>query len=98
MPIDLSNPGRTLHAGVILMGQTEILDVAPIDMLHGMSTKFINALPLPDELKAKALDIETHWITEKGDAAKLTANLTVPATVRHTKHIFILQGSLRSII
>jgi hypothetical protein len=43
------------------MRETEILDVAPIDALHSMSTKFVNALPIPDELKARVLDVEVHW-------------------------------------
>ena len=81
MPVDLSNPGRTLHAGIILMGETEILDVAPIDYLHGLTKKFAAILPVSDELKAKALDIEFHWITEKGDVAKLSSGITMNATV-----------------
>jgi hypothetical protein len=81
MSISLSNPNRTLEAGVILMGQTEILDVAPIDMLHGISKHFVNSLPFSDELRAKALDMNFHWITEKGEPGKLTANITIEATV-----------------
>jgi hypothetical protein len=81
MSLQLSNPGRPIEAGVILMGETEVLDVSPIDLLHGISTKFVNALPLSEELKAKALDVNFHWVTETGAAAKLTANMTVEATV-----------------
>ena len=81
MSFSLSNPGRTIHAGVILMGETEILGVAPIDMLHGFGKKFIQILPLPDELKAKAIDIEMHWITEDGGPTKLSSNITLQATV-----------------
>jgi hypothetical protein len=80
MTFQLSNPGRTIEAGMILMGETEILDVAPIDLLHGISKKFVNAYPLPEELKAKALDINFHWVTETGTAAKLTSNITMEAT------------------
>ncbi|KAH7371746.1 class I glutamine amidotransferase-like protein [Pyrenochaeta sp. MPI-SDFR-AT-0127] len=80
MPFELSNPGRPIEAGVILMGETEILDVAPIDLLHGLSKKFVDALPLSPELKSKALDINFHWITETGAPAKLTANMTLSAT------------------
>ncbi|KAF1968164.1 class I glutamine amidotransferase-like protein [Bimuria novae-zelandiae CBS 107.79] len=80
MPIDLSNPGRTIHAGVILMGYMEILDVAPIDFLHGMGKKFSQLLPISDELKAKALDIEFHWVTEKGEPGNLTAGISMNAT------------------
>jgi hypothetical protein len=89
MPIQLSNPGRPIEAGVILMGQTEILDVAPIDLLHGIGKEFANALPLSDELKAKALDINFHWITETGAPARPTANITLEATVSlHTPAFF----------
>lgn len=82
MPFDLSNPDRTIRAGVILMGETEILDVAPIDLLHAMTKRFISILPVSDELKEKALDIDFHWVTEDGGPAKLTANITMEATVR----------------
>lgn len=81
MPVDLSNPGRTLEAGVILMGVTEILDVAPIDYLYGLSKHFVAALPISDELRAKAIDINFHWITENGVPGKLTSNMTIPVTV-----------------
>ena len=81
MPIDLSNPDRTIRAGVVLMGETEILDVAPIDLLHGFTKKFINILPVSDDVKANALDIEFHWVTEKGEPAKMSANMTLQATV-----------------
>ncbi|KAJ4295071.1 hypothetical protein N0V90_007079 [Kalmusia sp. IMI 367209] len=80
MSFDLSNPNRTIQAGVILMGETEILDVAPIDFLHGLNKKFAAVLPISDELKAKALDIEFHWVTEKGEPAKLTAGISLNAT------------------
>ncbi|KAL5402459.1 hypothetical protein PMIN03_010651 [Paraphaeosphaeria minitans] len=60
MPLDLSKPGPKIHAGIILMGETEILDVAPIDFLHALSPKFIHVLPIPDELKAKALDMDLN--------------------------------------
>jgi hypothetical protein len=81
MSFQLSNPSRTIEAGMILMGETEILDVAPIDLLHGISKKFVDAYPLSEELKAKALDINFHWVTETGAAAKLTSNITMEATV-----------------
>lgn len=87
MSLDLSNPGRTIQAGVILMGETEILDVAPIDFLHGITRRFITALPIPDEIKAKALDIDFHWVTEKGGPARLTGNITMQATVRCSKFL-----------
>ena len=81
MPLNLSNPGRPIEAGVILVGETEILDVAPMDLLHGISKSFVEMLPLPDELKAKAPEINFHWVTETGQPAKLTSNITMQATV-----------------
>ena len=86
MALDLSNPGRPIEVGVILMGETEVLDVAPIDLLHGISTNFIKDLPLSDNLKAKAPEVNFHWVTETGSSAKLTANMTLSATVHVTSH------------
>ncbi|CAI6336137.1 unnamed protein product [Periconia digitata] len=76
----LSNPNRTIHAGVILLGHMEVLDVAPIDLLHNMGKRFMEMLPVSEDIKAKAYDIETHWVTEKGAPARLSANMTLQAT------------------
>lgn len=102
MPLDLVNPDRPIHVGVILMkGQdapacsgtqvindlqtfdreTEILDVAPVDLLNGLSQKMINFLPLPDPMKAKALNAEFHWVNQDGEEAKLTAGINLKPTV-----------------
>jgi hypothetical protein len=92
MTVDLSNPGRTLRAGVILMGesaQTEVLDVSPIDFFHGMTKRFMPSLPLPDDLKAKALDMDFYWITEKGKDANLTADIKLRATVGDHPHFLV---------
>jgi hypothetical protein len=62
------------------MGKTEILDVAPMDMLHSISKQFANDMSISDKLKAKMLDIEFHWVTEKARPAKLTAGITMKAT------------------
>ncbi|KAH7406351.1 class I glutamine amidotransferase-like protein [Phaeosphaeria sp. MPI-PUGE-AT-0046c] len=77
---DLSNPGRPIEAGVILMGQTEILDVAPIDLLHGISKAFVDVLPVSDDIKAKAPEVNFHWVTETGAPAKLTSHIIMEAT------------------
>jgi hypothetical protein len=87
MSLNLSKPDRTIHAGIVLMGETEILDVAPLDFLHGLTPRFINALPIPDELKAKALNIDFHWVTEKGTPAAMTSNITIQATVQNHPHM-----------
>jgi hypothetical protein len=81
---NLSNPGRPIEVGIILFGEgcvTEILDVAPIDYLHGLSNAFVKDLPIPEEIKAKSFDMNTHWITELGEPAKLTSGITMQATV-----------------
>lgn len=64
---------------------TELLDVAPIDFFAGLSKQFLEAFPpgtFSDEQRAQALDVEFHWVTEKGNPAKLTGGVTVQATVR----------------
>ncbi|PHH91657.1 hypothetical protein CDD83_10810 [Cordyceps sp. RAO-2017] len=84
--IDLSNPGRTIRVGVILLGGvTEILDVGPVDLLHSISHAFVDNLPdahFPAELKAEALSTEFHWVSEAGRsrASELTANISMNAT------------------
>lgn len=37
-------------------------------------------LPLSDEMKAKAIDIDFHWVTEHGDPGTLTAGISLNAT------------------
>jgi hypothetical protein len=85
--LDLSNAGRPIEAGVILLGSMEILDVAPIDLLHGIS-KNVDILPITDGLKAKAPEINIHWITEEGKPSKLSSNITIQATV-HISSFYI---------
>lgn len=83
--VDLRAPNRTLHVGVILPGgETEILDVAPIDYLSALTHRFIK--DVPDELfsaeqKKEAIDVEFHYVTEKGEPARMTAGMRLMATV-----------------
>ncbi|KAG9231389.1 class I glutamine amidotransferase-like protein [Amylocarpus encephaloides] len=83
-PIDLTKPHRTIQVGIILMNsKTEVLDLAPIDLLNGMTLDFIGDFPpevMPDEIKAKAVDMEFHWVNETGETAKLTAGLNILPT------------------
>ncbi|OAA55749.1 ThiJ/PfpI [Cordyceps fumosorosea ARSEF 2679] len=61
---NLSNPNRTIHVGVILMNSvTEALDVAPVDLLHGVSQRFIEDMPtlIPEPFKTQGLPIDFHW-------------------------------------
>jgi hypothetical protein len=81
MAFSLSNPGRPIEAGMIILGETEVLDVAPIDLLNGISTNFIQNLPLSYDLKAKAPVVHFNWVTETGSPAKLTSNMTLESTV-----------------
>lgn len=47
---------------------TELLDIAPVDFFSGISYGCSKDIPfLPDEFKAKVLDIEFYWVTEIGD-------------------------------
>jgi hypothetical protein len=75
---------------------TELLDLAPVGFFSTISYNFLKNLPpllVSDDVKAKALDIQFHWVTENGQSlAHLTGNLHVSPTVRP---IFVLY--LRSI-
>ncbi|KAJ6164091.1 hypothetical protein N7470_002763 [Penicillium chermesinum] len=82
-PVDLRNPGRKLHVGVILLNSvTEYLDIGPVDFLAGVSrecTKDMEGPFLAAEFKAQALDIQFHWVTETGDASgRMTGGLRGP--------------------
>ncbi|KAK7924270.1 hypothetical protein PG985_006324 [Apiospora marii] len=83
--IDLSNPNRRIEVGVLLMnGMTEILDVAPIDLLNGMTKSLIdNVSPdfLPAGVTDKALDIGFHWVSESGKGTnRLTSGMSIVPT------------------
>ena len=60
------------------------MDLAPIDLLNGVTKNFVNAIPasmMPDELKSHAIDFKFHWVNESGKPAKLTAGLSILPTV-----------------
>lgn len=55
--------------------------MAPIDILNGLSHQMIDFLPLPDLMKAKAINAQFHWVNEDGKEAKLTAGINLRPTV-----------------
>ncbi|KAF2968617.1 hypothetical protein GQX73_g4984 [Xylaria multiplex] len=68
-----------------LKGETELQDIAPVDMLHGLSRHFISTLPDalgPPGFKDGAIDFKFLWITEAGSAepANLTGGLRILPT------------------
>lgn len=76
---------QSLYLTSLLDSVTEILDIAPVDFLAGLSKQTVAELPkgvLPEEQCEQALEIEFHWVNEKGGPAKLTGGLSVQATVR----------------
>ncbi|KAI1614303.1 class I glutamine amidotransferase-like protein [Exophiala viscosa] len=81
---DLAKPNRTIQVGVVLMdSETEILDVAPVDLLYGMSKLLVNDFGdsfLPPNLKAQALDMDFHWVNQTGKTARLTGGASVQPT------------------
>jgi hypothetical protein len=84
--------------------ETEILDVAPIDLLHAMSKKFVATLEpfYPEGLAAQALDIEFHWVNETGKTARLTGGVSLVPTVRgselyRTIALILRSGHLREL-
>ncbi|KAM3506664.1 hypothetical protein MY11210_007455 [Beauveria gryllotalpidicola] len=81
----LSKPTRPIHVGVVLMNSiTEALDVVPVDLLHGLSDKFVEAMPtlIPEPLRNQGLPIEFHWVSENGskDTRQLSSGLNVTPT------------------
>lgn len=89
--LDLHAPPRKVHAGVILMGgETEILDVAPIDLLNALTAKWNDVLPtemVPDAARKEIMDIEFHWVNESGKPADLTAGIKMMPTVSYHKSL-----------
>ncbi|KIW28101.1 uncharacterized protein PV07_07786 [Cladophialophora immunda] len=82
-PFDLSKPNRTIHAGVLLMNsETELLDVAPIDLLYSVSKNYVQTLEefAPEGMAAQALDIEFHWVNQTGKTARLTGGVSIQPT------------------
>lgn len=79
----LSQECRTL---TLYPSTTEVLDVAPIDVIHGIYTKFIEDWPeqvLPSALKKESLDMQFIWVSEHGAAngpMRLTSNMNIVAT------------------
>ncbi|KAL4943087.1 hypothetical protein BDV06DRAFT_150529 [Aspergillus oleicola] len=83
--VDLRNPGRPIHVGVVLLNSTtELLDIAPVGFFSSISHNFLKDFPAemcPDEMKAQAPDFVFHWVTESGEApASLTGNMNVVPT------------------
>ncbi|KAI0481812.1 class I glutamine amidotransferase-like protein [Xylaria cf. heliscus] len=85
-PLNLAKPHRKIHVGVILMNsETEFIDIAPIDMIHGLSRHFVDAIP--DELgppgfKSGAIDMQFHWVSEAGPGtpARASSDLRIVPT------------------
>ncbi|KAF9766426.1 hypothetical protein IL306_001175 [Fusarium sp. DS 682] len=86
-PFNLAKPDRTIHIGVILMNsETEILDVAPVDFLYGLSKSVWKknfAGVAPPQLESQTMDMEFHWISETGTASPstMTSGIKIVATV-----------------
>lgn len=65
---------------------TEILDVAPIDLLSALNSA--EPFQVPDELipaaaKAQAMDFKFHWVSERGPPEKMrmTSGIKLEPTV-----------------
>lgn len=73
-------------SNLITTSETELLDVGQIDLIHALSKNFLDEMPVPEEVKAQALDIEFHWVNETGKMAKLSSGLPIQCTVSSQKH------------
>lgn len=78
MTIGIINDNKTVLTS---LSETEILDVAPIDLLHTINKEVVKDIPLPEAMKGHAIDIVFHWVNEKGNDARLTSGATVKCTV-----------------
>jgi hypothetical protein len=80
---------------------TEILDVAPIDLLNGSSKEFTRNMPdslVSPELKKQAVDIEYHWVTEDVKTpCHLTSGIKLLPTVRQ-RNISLLMLAFPQIV
>ena len=62
-----------------------MLDVAPIDAIYSLSKQAISDFAgdlLPSHLKAQAIDLKIHWVSETGkDPIRLTGGMRILPTV-----------------
>lgn len=76
----MTSPGSRVSS------ETEILDVAPIDFLYGLSKKAWKSSfesVAPAKLESETMDMEFHWVHEKGAGSPciLTSGIKLVATV-----------------
>lgn len=71
-----------LCIGVLLTGEVQLLDVAPVDLFGMLTPQYLKACKLPASLEAQAIPIEITYISEVGgnNFAPLTANAAIRAT------------------
>ncbi|EJP63764.1 DJ-1/PfpI family protein [Beauveria bassiana ARSEF 2860] len=82
---NLTNPYRAIQVGVILLqgGLTELIDVAPIELLTHVSHKFVDPLPeavVPNHIKQQAHEFQFHWVSEEGPALPILDIVIIGAT------------------
>lgn len=69
----------------VRISMTEILDVAPIDLLNGMTKSLLDSVSpefIPADVKIKTLDIGFHWVSETGQGTScLTSGMSIVPTV-----------------
>ena len=62
-----------------------MLDVAPIDAIYSLSKQAISDFAgdlLPSHLKAQAIDLKIHWVSETGvEPIRLTSGIRILPTV-----------------
>ena len=68
-----------------LSRETEILDVAPIDFINGLSKHFAETFPehiVPPNVKSQAIETTFHWVSEAGPAtpSRLTSGISLLPT------------------
>jgi len=75
-----------IKIGILLLGPgVQLLDLSAIDVLGLLEKSYLDAVPMPRELKSKfpGLDIDFRYITETGEGMQaLTAGAKLGVTVR----------------
>jgi hypothetical protein len=71
-----------LTVGMLFVAPTQFLDTGPIDLISLMSKSYIGGIMAPQPIKAQAIDMDIHYISETGTGTmEMTANARLGMTV-----------------
>lgn len=72
-----------IKVGIIFVTEPiQLLDVAPIDLLGMMEPYYLRALGMPETFCNKGIDLEYHYVNEKGKGPnQMSAGFKIAITV-----------------